>query len=239
MVQFQVFRHLLFLLVTIKTVPPKAESHPDFVFFCSPPKRLPLLSCLLSFISWGMLGKRVASFQTLPNHEPTTIALAGSGSLLSESAFPRPESPSLESDTLTRTKQIKICSESSSSANDCPSKRSKRGARAPAQMRAIPHACLLRCIVTGMDRGGQIRLTAELLSGHQSAHLLTQGQWWADQRAPCAPALPRHPCAHPWPLRPGMILPLSAAVRISSPDNTLSTTLVLNVFSTNFPRHWA
>lgn len=98
-VRFQLFGHLLFLLVTIK-----AESHPDiFFFFCSPPKRLPVLNCLLSFISWGMLGKRVASFQTLPSRELATTALAGSGSLLSASAFIRPQSPSLESDPLSRT----------------------------------------------------------------------------------------------------------------------------------------
>lgn len=40
----------------------------------------------------------------------------------------------------------------------------------------IPYACLPACIFIGMDRARQNRTTADLLSGLQSAHLLSRGQ---------------------------------------------------------------
>lgn len=109
-------------------------------FFSSPPKRLPVPNCLLSFISRGMLGKRVAGFQTLPSHKLTTIALAESANLLSASAFISPESPSL--DTLTRTELTKNSSEGGRSANDCPrdhQRKARAHLRDPTCMPAPPH----------------------------------------------------------------------------------------------------
>lgn len=82
----------------------------------------------------------------------------------------------------------------------------RKGAFTPVYVCVIPHACLPCCIFVGMDRGRQSRTTADLLSGLQSAHLLTPGQWWA------------YRCAHmprpsPTPLGP----PLTPSPRIDPP----------------------
>ncbi len=70
----------------------------------------------------------------------------------------------------------------------------------------LPYACLPACIFIGMDRARQNQTTADLLSGLQSPHLLTRGQWWA------------YRCAHvprpsPTPLSP----PLTSSPRIDPP----------------------
>lgn len=73
---------------------------------------------------------------------------------------------------------------------------------------ATPHACLLPRIVIGTDRGGQNRFTAELLSGHQSAHVLTHEQWWGRTLCPVCP------CPSPTPLRP----PLTSSLKADPPS---------------------
>lgn len=214
-----------------KQSPPKPI---PILFFPPPPKRLPVPNCLLSFISRGMLGKRVAGFQTLPSHKLTTIALAESANLLSASAVISPESPSL--DTLTRIELTKKQLWKGQIGKRLRPRPSEKGTRAPA--RPHMHACspALWLVRTEADRIGS-RLRSYLVTNRLTCSLTNNDG--AEHCAPCAPALPQHPCAHPWPLRRRLILPLSAAVRISSPDNTISTTVDLNVFSTNFPRHWA
>ena len=57
---------------------------------------------------------------------------------------------------------------------------------------------------------------------------------------PMRPPFPNAPQPTPDLFSGGLIpLSLSDAVRISSPDNALSTTVDLNALSTNFPRPWA
>lgn len=209
---------------------PKAESQHHFLF--SPPKRLPLLNCLLSFHSWGMVGKRVAGFQTLASHE------------LNSGRKWQPSIRKCLSETRVSLTGIRHFDQDWANQNLLwKQKFCKKTAPPTAQRRARAHLCkcvrchMHACSPTPWWVWTETRPTGSLLSSYLATNQLTWGQWWADQCSPCAP--PQRPCAHPWPLRRGMILPLSAAVWISSPDNTLSTTVVLNVYSTNFPRHRA
>lgn len=59
--------------------------------------------------------------------------------------------------------------------------------------------CMPACLHIGMDRGRPNRTTADLLSGLQSAHLLTQGQWWADRCAHVPLPFPNAPQPTPDP----------------------------------------
>lgn len=110
--------------------------------------------------------------------------------------------PWLESDvTFTRSRHIKtIC------VNRL--ERWDLWARANTHLHVCMCVCdpMPACIFICMDRARQNRTTADHLSGIQSVHLLSRGQWWAYR---CAPT------QSPTPLSP----PLTSSLRIDPPSS--------------------
>lgn len=83
-----------------------------------------------------------------------------------------------------------------------------------------PYACLPGCIFIGMDRARQNRTTADLLSGFQSARLLTRGQWWAYRRAHVPRPSPT-PLSPPLTSSPGDWSPSLCPVQSGSAAQTM------------------